>query len=81
MRSIDVHTHVLTDETVGLLQKEAPSVAPRLTAVDADVSVLEVAGVAYRPFPRGGHNIERRFADMDAAEVNIQVLSATPQTY
>jgi|SRR5262245_9516379 len=81
MRTIDVHTHVLTDETMGLLQKEAPNVAPRLTAVDADFSVLEVAGTPYRPFPRGGHNIERRFADMDAAEVNIQVLSATPQTY
>jgi aminocarboxymuconate-semialdehyde decarboxylase len=81
MRTIDVHTHVLTDETIGLLQKEAPNVAPKLSPIDADVSVLEVAGTPYRPFPRGGHDIERRFVDMDAAEVDVQVLSATPQTY
>jgi aminocarboxymuconate-semialdehyde decarboxylase len=81
MRSIDVHTHVLTDETIGLLQKEAPNIAPKLSQIDADFSVLEVAGTPYRPFPRGGHDIERRFVDMDAAEVDVQVLSATPQTY
>src|SRR5262249_43382608 len=81
MRSIDIHTHVLTEETMGLLAKEAPKIAPRLTPIDADFAVLEAAGVPYRPFPRGGFDIERRFADMDAAEVNVQVLSATPQTY
>src|SRR5262245_37755175 len=81
MRTIDVHTHVLTEETMGLLQKEAPKIAPRLTPIDADVAVLEVAGTPYRPFPRGGFDIERRLADMAAAEVDVQVLSATPQTY
>jgi aminocarboxymuconate-semialdehyde decarboxylase len=81
MRAIDVHSHVLTEETMGLLQKEAPKIAPRLGPIDADFAVLEVAGTPYRPFPRGGFDIERRFADMDAAEVNVQVLSATPQTY
>ena len=35
----------------------------------------------YRPFPRGGWEIERRLKDMDAAEVDVHVLSATPQTY
>jgi aminocarboxymuconate-semialdehyde decarboxylase len=64
-----------------LLGKEAPAVAPRLTPIDADNAVLEVAGVPYRPFPRGGWEVERRFKDMDAAEVGVHVLSATPQTY
>jgi aminocarboxymuconate-semialdehyde decarboxylase len=81
MRTIDIHTHVLTEETMGLLQKEAPKIAPRLTPIDADVAVLDVAGVPYRPFPRGGFDIERRFADMAAAEVEVHLLSATPQTY
>jgi aminocarboxymuconate-semialdehyde decarboxylase len=81
MRTIDVHTHVLTEETMGLLQKEAPKIAPRLTPIDSDFAVLEVAGTPYRPFPRGGFDLERRFADMAAAEVDVQVLSATPQTY
>lgn len=80
-RTIDIHTHILTEETIGLLAKEAPWVAPKLTPVDADFAVLEIAGTPYRPFPRGGWELERRFSDMDAAEVNVQVLSATPQTY
>jgi len=81
MRAIDCHAHVLTQETMELLRKEVPKLAPKLTALDADNAVIEVAGVAYRPFPRGGFDIERRFADMAAAEVDMQVLSATPQTY
>jgi aminocarboxymuconate-semialdehyde decarboxylase len=81
MRTIDCHTHVLTEETIGLLQKEAPKVAPRKTAIDNDSAILEVAGTPYRPFPRGGWDIERRFREMDAAEVDVHVLSATPQTY
>ncbi|MCC6889332.1 MAG: amidohydrolase [Hyphomicrobiales bacterium] len=80
-RTIDIHTHVLTEETIRRLGREAPSVAPKLIPIDADTAVLEVAGTAYRPFPRGGWALERRFADMDAAEVDVQVLSVTPQTY
>jgi len=81
MRTIDIHTHVLTEETIGLLQKESVKIAPKLTPIDADFAVLDVAGVPYRPFPRGGFDVDRRFADMAAAEVEVQVLSATPQTY
>jgi len=80
-RTLDIHTHVLTEEMIGLIRKEAPKVAPRMTAIDADSFILEIAGTPYRPFPRGGFDIERRFADMDAAEVDVQVLSATPQSY
>src|SRR5262250_2402053 len=81
MRTIDIHTHVLTEETIGLLQKESSKIAPKLTPIDADFAVLDVAGVPYRPFPRGGFDLDRRFTDMAAAEVEVQVLSATPQTY
>src|SRR5215468_2298563 len=81
MRTIDIHTHVLTEETMGLLQKESVKIAPKLTPIDADFAVLDVAGIPYRPFPRGGFDLDRRFADVAAAEVEMQVLSATPQTY
>ena len=80
-RTIDIHTHVLTEETIRLLQKEAPKIGLSLTAIDHESGVLEVAGTPYRPFPRGGWDIEKRLRDMDAAEVDIHVLSATPQTY
>jgi aminocarboxymuconate-semialdehyde decarboxylase len=79
--TIDTHTHVLADATIALLQKEIPRLGLKLTPLDGDNAVLEVAGVPYRPFPRGGHDIARRFADMDAALVDRHVLSATPQTW
>jgi aminocarboxymuconate-semialdehyde decarboxylase len=80
-QTIDIHTHILTEETMQLLGREAPRLAPKLTPIDAESSVLEVAGTPYRPFPRGGFDLERRFRDMDAAEVDMHVLSVTPQTY
>jgi aminocarboxymuconate-semialdehyde decarboxylase len=80
-KTIDMHTHVLADATVKLMQKEIPSLGLKMAPYDADNAVCEVAGVAYRPFPRGGHDIERRFKDMDAAEVDAHLLSAAPQTW
>ncbi len=80
-RSIDVHTHILTEETAALLRKEAPKVPVTITPINEAASVLDVGGVAYRPFPRGGFDIAQRLRDMDAASVDVHVLSATPQTY
>ena len=80
-RTIDIHTHVLADATIKLLQKEIPQLALKLTPIDAENAALEVGGVRYTPFPRGGHDIARRFADMDAAEVDMHVLSVAPQTW
>ena len=42
---------------------------------------MDVGGTVYRPFPTGGFDIARRLRDMDAAGVDVHVLSATPQTY
>jgi aminocarboxymuconate-semialdehyde decarboxylase len=81
MKVIDIHAHVLAGDTIALLQKEAPSIGLKLTPIDAEFSVLEVAGHPYRPFPRGGHDLERRFRDMNAAEVDMQLVSNTPQTF
>ncbi|MBV9261419.1 MAG: amidohydrolase family protein [Pseudolabrys sp.] len=80
-RTIDTHTHVLTEETIALLNKETPKAAIKLTPIDKNFATLEVAGVPYKPFPRGGFDVERRLKDMDAAGVDVHVLSATPQTY
>src|SRR5262249_58638327 len=81
VRAIDTHTHVLTQETAALLRKEAPKVPVTITPNDEVSATLDVGGVAYRPYPRGGFDIEHRLRDMDAAGVDVQVLSATPQTY
>ena len=80
-KTIDIHTHVLADATIKLMQKEIPSLGLKMTPFDADNAVCEVAGVPYRPFPRGGHDIERRLKDMDATLVDMHLLSVAPQTW
>ena len=79
MRTIDTHTHILTQETAALLTKAGAKVS--ITPDNADTAALDVGGVLYRPFPTGGFDIARRLQDMDAAGVDVHVLSATPQTY
>jgi aminocarboxymuconate-semialdehyde decarboxylase len=79
--AIDAHAHILTEETMTLLAKETPAVAPSLKAMDDGNYELTIAGVPYRPFPLGGFDIEQRFKDMKASDVDMQVLSNTPQTF
>ena len=50
-RTIDVHAHILSEETIRLLQREAPKVAPKLTEIDEQFGTLDVAGSVYRQFP------------------------------
>ncbi len=80
-RTIDTHTHVLAAETAALLTKEVSKVPVTITDIDKDIALLDVGGVAYKPFPRGGFDIERRLKDMDDTGVDVHLLSATPQTY
>ena len=81
MRTIDSHTHILTQETAALLREAAPQVPVSITPADAETAALNVGGTLYRPFPTGGFDIARRLREMDAAGVDVHVLSATPQTY
>jgi aminocarboxymuconate-semialdehyde decarboxylase len=79
--AIDAHAHICTEETMKLLEKETPKVAPKLASIGKDVFEWSVAGVPYRPFPRGGFDIEQRLKDMTTSDVDMQVLSNTPQTF
>jgi aminocarboxymuconate-semialdehyde decarboxylase len=81
VRTIDTHAHILADDTMRLIAKEAPKLAPVLGDDKADVTTLTVGSVPYQPFIRGGWDIEQRLKDMDDTLVDVQVLSATPQTY
>jgi aminocarboxymuconate-semialdehyde decarboxylase len=80
-QTIDVHAHILSEETVRLLQREAPKVAPKLTDIGDQFGTLDVAGHAYRQFPRGGWDLDRRLDDMAASRVDVQLLSVCPQTF
>ncbi len=81
LRTIDTHSHILTLETAALLTKAAPKTPVTITPFDKDNAELKVGDVPYRPFPTGGYDIVHRLQDMDASGVDVQVLSATPQTY
>ncbi|MGH6683518.1 MAG: amidohydrolase family protein, partial [Pseudolabrys sp.] len=78
-RTIDTHTHILTQETAALLTKAGVKVT--ITPDNAETAALDVNGTVYRPFPTGGFDIPRRLRDMDDTGVDVHVLSATPQTY
>ena len=79
--AIDAHAHICTEETMNLLNKETPKVASSLKQIEKDVFEWTVAGVPYRPLPLGGFDIEQRLKDMKASDVDMQVLSNTPQTF
>src|SRR6516162_2720406 len=81
MQTIDVHAHILTEETMRLLQREAPKVGPKLSDIGDQFATLDVAGNVYRHLPRGGWDVERRLQDMAATKVDVQVLSVRPQTF
>jgi aminocarboxymuconate-semialdehyde decarboxylase len=80
-RTIDAHAHILAEETMALMRKEAPKIGPRMERIDDNFAVLEVAGSRYRPFPRGGWDMQRRLSDMDAAGIDVQIVCNTPQTF
>jgi aminocarboxymuconate-semialdehyde decarboxylase len=79
--SIDAHAHICTEETMNLLNKASPKIASSMKEIEKDVFEWSIAGVPYRPFPRGGFDIEQRLKDMKASDVDMQVLSITPQAF
>jgi aminocarboxymuconate-semialdehyde decarboxylase len=80
-KTIDIHAHILPEETMRQLQKTTPSLGLRLTKIDEGSAVLEIAGVTQKPFPREAWDLEWRLRDMDRSGVDIQLLSNTPQTF
>ena len=80
-RTIDVHAHVLSEETMRLLQREAPGIAPRLSEIGPEGACLQVAGITQRPFPRGAWDLDKRLHDMDLYGVDAQIVSVCPQTF
>lgn len=81
VRTIDTHTHILTQETVKLLSKAAPKLSIAITPIDGNIAKLQAGDIFYPDFPTGGFDVERRLKDMDDTGVDVQVLSVTPTTY
>ena len=76
--------HILSEETMALMRKAAPQI--RAAASAHLRRRFRRANRRRQPlsrlFPaRGGWDMAKRFSDMDAAGVDVQVVSNTPQTF
>jgi aminocarboxymuconate-semialdehyde decarboxylase len=80
IRAIDAHAHILTEETMAIIQREVPGYRLRLRDVDGDFGTLDMGAISYPKFPRGGWDVERRLGDMEKAKFDLQVVSVLPQT-
>jgi aminocarboxymuconate-semialdehyde decarboxylase len=80
--NIDIHAHILPEETIRRLGKEAPRLAPRLVPQGDGSTVMEIAGkVVQRPMPRECWDLDLRLADMDRHGVAMQAICATVHTF
>ena len=82
VRTVDSHTHILTEEAMRLLARESSKVAPVLKNAGTLNATLEIDGrVVQNPMPAEIWNVDMRLRDMDANEVDVQVLSPTVFTF
>jgi aminocarboxymuconate-semialdehyde decarboxylase len=73
--TIDLHAHILTTETMRLMQGVAAADAPRLEGAE-----LIVGSVRYPNNPTGTWDIDERLAHMDATGVDTQAVTVVPFT-
>ena len=82
VRTIDSHTHILTEQAMRLLAKQSPLVAPVLKGRGTTHAILEIDGkVVQDPMPAEIWDVDLRLRDMDANHVDVQVLSPTVFTF
>lgn len=80
--AIDIHAHMLPEETIRRLGKESPRVAPKLIQQADGATIMEIAGkVVQNPMPREGWDLDLRLADMDRHGVDMQAICATVHTF
>jgi aminocarboxymuconate-semialdehyde decarboxylase len=81
-RTVDIHAHMLPEETIRRLGKESPRVAPKLIEQPDGTTIMEIAGkVVQRPMPRECWDLDLRLADMDKHGVDMQAVCATVHTF
>jgi aminocarboxymuconate-semialdehyde decarboxylase len=81
-RTIDIHAHMLPQETIRRLARESPRVAPKLIAQADGSTTMEIAGkVVQRPMPPECWDLDLRLADMDQHGIDMQAICATVHTF
>ena len=79
-QTLDIHAHILEQETMRTIRTEVPQVNFEFRPIDDEWAELHTNGAVYKPFPRGGWDVERRLADMDRYGFGRQVVAVSPQT-
>ena len=79
MRAIDVHAHVVLEDTFGTAGAHGPTLADEDGVPVFRVGSYCLRGVRYRGSPF--MDPLKRIAAMDAAQIGVQVLSPNPLTY
>ena len=79
--TIDMHAHAITDAAFKALAQETPSIGLKLTDIDDQSMILEIGGVVQNPFPRSALDLAVRFRDLDAAGIDLQVISPSPHFF
>jgi aminocarboxymuconate-semialdehyde decarboxylase len=80
--TIDIHAHILPEETIRRLGRESPRVAPKLVDQPDGSTNMVIAGkVVQRPMPRECWDLDLRLADMDKHGVDMQAVCATVHTF
>ena len=81
-RTIDIHAHMLPQETIRRLGGESARVAPKLIAQADGSTTMEIAGkVVQRPMPPECWDLDLRLADMDQHGIDMQAICATVHTF
>src|SRR5262245_54780872 len=79
--TVDVHAHMLPEETIRRLGRESPRVAPELSEENGALIMRIDGKVVQRPMPREIFDLDLRLADMDRHGVDMQLVCATVQTF
>src|ERR1700754_3726487 len=77
---IDVHAHILSEETMRLMCAESPEMGPQLSNMHANGAALSMMGRTRGNFPRLAWDLDLRLKTMDETGVDMQVLSVVPHT-
>ena len=77
--NIDLHAHVLTHETMRLMQGVSKEHAPRIEGSDNDARLV-ISHVRMPHAPTGTWDLEERLAHMDATQVDAQAVTVVPFT-
>jgi aminocarboxymuconate-semialdehyde decarboxylase len=77
--NIDLHAHILTQETMRLMRGVSAEHAPRLEST-ANGPILVIDQVRYANSPTGTWDVDERLAHMDATRVDAQAVAVVPFT-